>query len=935
MKKLFFSLIMVLAAAVGMSQTIGEAFYVYRNDGMINTFFRSEIDSIAYSYYDADSLLYDEIVSQVVYTPDSIYQIPLAVIDSVGFVTPETKYQPNVIRIEGEIRNYILDSDSLTLYFRSDTPNNILPKIGDKLITTEMSDVFQGGFIGQVEQKELRNDTIAMICSAIGLEDVFECFYYSCQNEISTSGSRRIAYSPGPFVFSHTSFLDASIQPVDSPISFSSSSKFETKITPTFSGKGSIIVHPLKGVVISLDIKQRNTITEDLAFTGGISISKDFTPGPIPLCAIIPFVYIYGEVGVFIEAGLKASIEQHYSQSLNYNIHYEVSYLPIAGLPIATSVPKLLINGCKSESSFDAKCMLDGSISGGLYGEIGIALVSKRIASTGFRIKAGLNLRSNVMLYNSDCINSLNSTSPYNKLNADYVAVSAFYNVGSKTQLLKVGKLDINVVGDSSVLTKIKLVPNFSNTTLKRDITNSLHTIEATTTASGETLIPCTLGFRLFENGGTDSFKGPYTYQYLGLTGKPETYSDSYYLLPLTKSYTVYPTVELLGIEMLAEPSAEIGIGVTPVTLDVNEIDETTAKVYGKIDGFELLSENADYGIGIKSELEEEQSLIRAMNINDSGVFSVDLVGLEPNTKYTYFAYLDIDGQRIFGEEKEFTTTNFENAKAYAVLSDNTLTFYYDDKQKKRVGRVFNISFFNSKYTYYEGWYEDVHIIDFAPSFIYYTPTSTYYWFYSFRNLAEVRNINRLNTSKTTSMGGMFGVCSSLKSLDLRSFDTSNVTSMQSMFSGCSSLTDLDISSFDTSNVTNMGGMFFGCSSLTDLDISSFDTRKVTIMRMMFGHCSSIKILDLSHFMVTNGTYVDSMFNGCSSLTTIYAGNWSSYGNYTFTGCFNLIGEKGTKVGINYYINENGVQGSYNCSETSNAAHIDGGKDWPGLFTAK
>lgn len=177
MKKVIFTLLMVLSAVAGMSQTIGEAFYVYRNDGMINTFFRSEIDSIAYSYYDADSLLYEEIVSQVVYTPDSIYQIPLAVIDSVGFVTPETKYQPNVIRIEGEIRNYILDSDSLTLYFRSDTPNNILPKIGDKLITTEMSEVFQGGFIGQVEQKELRNDTIAVICSAIGLEDVFECFY--------------------------------------------------------------------------------------------------------------------------------------------------------------------------------------------------------------------------------------------------------------------------------------------------------------------------------------------------------------------------------------------------------------------------------------------------------------------------------------------------------------------------------------------------------------------------------------------------------------------------------------------------------------------------------------------------------------------------------------------------------------------------------------
>ena len=115
MKKVIFTLLMVISAVAGMSQTIGEAFYIYRNDGMINTFFRSEIDSIAYSYYDADSLLYDEIVSQVVYTPDSIYQIPLAVIDSVGFVTPKTEYQPDVISLEGAIRDYVIGSDSLTI----------------------------------------------------------------------------------------------------------------------------------------------------------------------------------------------------------------------------------------------------------------------------------------------------------------------------------------------------------------------------------------------------------------------------------------------------------------------------------------------------------------------------------------------------------------------------------------------------------------------------------------------------------------------------------------------------------------------------------------------------------------------------------------------------------------------------------------------------
>jgi len=40
---------------------------------------------------------------------------------------------------------------------------------------------------------------------------------------------------------------------------------------------------------------------------------------------------------------------------------------------------------------------------------------------------------------------------------------------------------------------------------------------------------------------------------------------------------------------------------------------------------------------------------------------------------------------------------------------------------------------------------------------------------------------------------------------------------MNSMFSGCSSLKELNLSSFNTNNVTDMGYMFEGCSSLKEL----------------------------------------------------------------------------------------------------------------------
>ena len=63
-------------------------------------------------------------------------------------------------------------------------------------------------------------------------------------------------------------------------------------------------------------------------------------------------------------------------------------------------------------------------------------------------------------------------------------------------------------------------------------------------------------------------------------------------------------------------------------------------------------------------------------------------------------------------------------------------------------------------------------------------------------------------------MSKMFSYCSSLKSIDLSSFNTTNVKDMSFMFSGCSSLQSINLSSFNTTNVKNMRSMFYGCSSL-------------------------------------------------------------------------------------------------------------------------
>ena len=130
-------------------------------------------------------------------------------------------------------------------------------------------------------------------------------------------------------------------------------------------------------------------------------------------------------------------------------------------------------------------------------------------------------------------------------------------------------------------------------------------------------------------------------------------------------------------------------------------------------------------------------------------------------------------------------------------------------------------------------------------------------------------DLSKADTSKVTSMYGMFYFCSSLTQLDLSNFDTSNVTGMSLMFGNMYDLTTLDISGFDTSNVTSMSNMFNNCYSLTSLDLSGFDTSNVTTFYQMFTGCSSLKSLDLSGFDTSNVVDMSRMFGGCYNLLSL------------------------------------------------------------------
>ena len=160
------------------------------------------------------------------------------------------------------------------------------------------------------------------------------------------------------------------------------------------------------------------------------------------------------------------------------------------------------------------------------------------------------------------------------------------------------------------------------------------------------------------------------------------------------------------------------------------------------------------------------------------------------------------------------------------------------------------------------------------------------YFFGEFKNVEDIINIENLDLSLATSISHMFDGCSSLKKLDLSTFNTKNVIDMSGMFNNCESLIELNISNFNTENVVNMNSMFCYCIELQMLNIINFDTSNVTDMARMFSECYKLKEIDISNFNTKNVENMNYMFTCCEQLENINVVSFDTSKVKEMTGMF-------------------------------------------------
>lgn len=81
----------------------------------------------------------------------------------------------------------------------------------------------------------------------------------------------------------------------------------------------------------------------------------------------------------------------------------------------------------------------------------------------------------------------------------------------------------------------------------------------------------------------------------------------------------------------------------------------------------------------------------------------------------------------------------------------------------------------------------------------------------------------------------MFSYCSSIKYINLSSFNTNNLKHIDNIFYDCKSLIFLDISSFNTKNIENISGLFNTCCSLKkkNIKINKGDKKFLQVLQQL------------------------------------------------------------------------------------------------------
>ena len=619
--------------------------YVYRNDGIFNAFFTSEVDSITHSRIDLHGIKHDIVVVQEIWTQDSLYRIPLNVIDSISFSKAETLYSNNVIRLNETYTPYIISSDSLSITFDSNLPVNLVPCKGDILLFEGFNEIFTDGFAGRVSSINEKN---IVSCDSVEFEDIYENLILFGDYIISEDKSTKAGYRLLPQRIAG-----------EVPISITLPIKWELGHLTLAGEVSQIIKLRIVGrlcaghkpyVEIQLKDEEIGTIDATLKAASpnfkqvgekifGISV-------PIPECPALKFEFA---TSPFVKTELNAETSFGYEWRSNGITSYVYDGDDWSNRQIAR----------ESSQSISSHTGFNGSMWFGIVESVHLATI-KNFLSIGADFYIGPKISGNVDLNVADGISSL---SMYELLKDTKVDLSLRFEseVSAKWRLGKANSgykpLFKIIPGLEWFISERYLFPEFSKPTYYLSGSN----VNVSTNVSRNLLFPCSIGIRLSSYGETlDSYYHNKTYW--NDDDLNDALSANFSKLQYKGKYKVNPIIKFLGWEINANPENEFTCGIYVYTGGVTA-GYTSASCWGgatveydsSIPNYSLIDE-CGFLYNQIGNPQNGNALKQICQIDNDGLFKSNLSNLSEESVYYYTAYVIVDGNYYYGDTKSFKT---------------------------------------------------------------------------------------------------------------------------------------------------------------------------------------------------------------------------------------------------------------------------------------
>ncbi|MBO4718551.1 MAG: BACON domain-containing protein [Prevotella sp.] len=565
-----------LSIVSSFAQQTQDALYIYRNDGGFNAFFFRDIERIAFSKVDTLGVEHDDYVVQEVYALDSLFRIPVSAIDSVAFVTPETKYRTDVAyTTESGMWDYVIASDSITwLLLNKNIPSALVPKVGDKLVTLNQTEMLPAGFVGRVVTVQNESDGIRVNCGQVELTEIFE--QYVCKvdaygdSDESASGARglqkaeykgRLPLSP----ISRTLHLTASYS-LGAGFSFDGNGSLGIAVKPTVDMRVFLAVSMNTGV--NFDMVMRGDVETQVQFAlNGIANGHfDFpiVKNAIPVTAC-PLLWFKVEVGLFSEIQGSLNIGATYSTTEKYYGMCQFNSLLEGGRQATASVTHvkdtLMWNDVTAKATFNF----------GGYVKKSLTCASTDITESGLRTEMGLRAEvespanwsegallitdglAGAVLDKTILTNQERSRKLYDQVDLATITLSRFSNVQAFSSMLKwtFTKKWENV---TQIGNTMGIVPHIGKPIVHM-ATQYDNRVRLHFPMERDLLFPVKVGADIYNNKNQLVAQVNNDVPYAG--SKSGQLAQSVYVagLPETGRYKAFPRMEIFGRRLYGEPT--------------------------------------------------------------------------------------------------------------------------------------------------------------------------------------------------------------------------------------------------------------------------------------------------------------------------------------------------------------------------------------------